>query len=129
MKKTSKPTKAATEKLAKELRQYLIDRGMWQDARIYFGGKAFSTDDNNGNRYYNDPEHLVVLEDEDPRRYTEYAGDILTMTFEGPLYEALNYGDYGGLSWKTEEDLTAIFRKYGLYYEMGHSWDLSAFPI
>lgn len=124
-----KPTKAQIEKLAKEIRQYLLDREMWSDVRIYFNGKAFATDDREGNYYYNDPVHLVVLEDEDPRTYTEYAGDILTMTFEGPLYEALNYGDYGGYQWKTEEELTAIFRKYGLYYELGNAWNLTAYPL
>lgn len=92
-------TKADIENLAKEIRQYLLDRDMWSDVRIYFNGKAFSTDDGQGHHYYNDPQHLIVLEDEDPLRYTEYAGDILTMTFEGHLYEALNYGSYGDNPW------------------------------
>lgn len=109
-------TKAAIEKLAKEIRSYLKKRHMWIDTRIYFGGVAYdSTTDE-------------VLPDMNPHDYTEYAGDILTMTFEGPLYEALNYGDYGG-SWRTEEELTAIFRKYGLYYELGECWSLTAVPI
>ena len=124
-----KPTKAQIEKLAKEIRQFLLDRDMWIDTRIYFNGKAFSTDDGQGHYYYNDPDHLVVLENEDPLRYTEYAGDILTMTFEGPLYESLNYGDYGDNQWQTEEDLTDIFRKYGLYYELGNTWNLTAAPL
>lgn len=124
-----KPTKAQIEKLAKEIRQFLLDRDMWIDTRIYFGGKAFATDDGQGHYYYNDPDHLVVLENEDPRRYTKYAGDILTMTFEGPLYEALNYGGYGDNPWQVEEELTAIFRKYGLYYELGNAWNLTAVPL
>lgn len=122
-------TKAAIENLAKEIRQYLLDREMWIDTRIYFNGKAFSTDDGQRHFFYNDPAHLVVLEDEDPHTYTEYAGDILTMTFEGPLYEALNYGGYDDNPWQTEEELTAIFRKYGLYYELGNAWNLTAVPL
>lgn len=122
-------TKAAIDNLAKEIRQYLLDRDMWIDTRIYFGGKAFATDDREGHYYYNDPDHLVVLEDEDPHTYTEYAGDILTMTFEGPLYEVLNYGGYGDNPWQVEEELTAIFRKYGLYYELGNAWNLTAYPL
>ena len=119
-----KLTEAAIEKLAKEIRSFLLDRDMWSDTRIYFNGKAFATDDRQGHYYYNDPEHLIVLEDEDPRTYTEYAGDILTMTFEGPLYDALNYGP-----WQVEEQLQAIFRKYGLYFELGNAWSLSAYPL
>ena len=51
------------------------------------------------------------------------------MTFEGPLYEALNYGGYDENPWQTEEELTAIFRKYGLYYELGNAWNLTAVPL
>ena len=119
-------TKAAIENLAKEIRQYLLDREMWIDTTIYFNGIAFSTGDGKGNYFYNGPDHLVVLENEDPHRYTEYAGDILTVSFEGPLYDALNYGDD---NWKAEEDLNRIFRKYGLYYELGNAWNLTACPL
>ena len=106
-----------------------ISQRIFEGGRLGIPGIAFSTDDREGHYYYNDPDHLVVLEDEDPHTYTEYAGDILTMTFEGPLYEALNYGDYGGYQWKTEEELTAIFRKYGLYYELGNAWNLTAYTL
>ena len=102
-----KLTKAAIENLAKEIRQYLLDREMWIDTTIYFNGKAFSTGDGQGHHYYNDPLHLVVLENEDPHRYTEYAGDILTVSFEGPLYDALNYGDD---NWAAEEELNKIIK-------------------
>ena len=59
------------EKLAKEIRQFLIDNNMWVDVRIYFNGKAFATDDGK-NFYYNDPEHLVVLENMNPKDYFDY---------------------------------------------------------
>lgn len=120
---TKKITKAQIDKLARELRKYLLDRKMWVDTTIYFNGKAFSTDDRHGRYYYNDPHNLIVLENEDPHRVTEYAGDILTMTFEGPLYDALNYGEP---SWRVEEELRQVFEKYGLYYELGNAWNLTA---
>ena len=126
MANTKKITRAQIEKLAKEIRKFLLDRGMWIDTTIYFNGKAFSTDDRLGHYYYNDPKHLVVLEGEDPHRVTEYAGDILTMTFEGPLYDALNYGEP---NWNVEEELRQVFEKYGLWTEMGHAWDLTAYAL
>ena len=56
----------------------------------------------------------------------EYKNDnTVTMTFEGPLYEALNYERSG----KTADDLQNIFEKYGLYFELGNAWNLAAFPI
>lgn len=103
---------SAIKDLADEIRAYLKKHGLWQDTRIYFGGVAY------------DSGTEETLPDMDPSRYTEYSGDILTMTFEGPLYDALNYGP-----WKVEEELQAIFRKYGLYFEMGESWNLSAYPL
>jgi len=27
------------------------------------------------------------------------------------------------------KELTAIFRKYGLYYELGNAWNLTAYPL
>ena len=108
---TKKITDAEIKSLADEIKKFLIDREMWSDTRIYFSGMAY------------DSETEEVLHGLDPNDYTEYAGDILTMTFEGPLYDALNYGP-----WSTEEKLQAIFNKYGLYFEMGHAWDLTAYP-
>ncbi len=126
-----KPTKKQIEKMAVEIRQFLLDNNVWIDCRIYFNGKAFSTDDGKDGFYYNDPEHLVVLEDIDPRRYVEYTGDILTMTFEGPLYSCLNlYGEYSyEFEKKIYEGLCSIFRKYGCYFEFGYAWSLTAYPL
>lgn len=119
-----KLTKRQIETLAKEIRKFLLDRDMWIDTTIYFNGKAFSTDDRNGNYRYNDPKNLVVLEDQDPKLYFDYVGDILSMSFEGPFYDVMNdyLGDYG---YKLEEEFRSILRKYGLYYELGNAWNLS----
>lgn len=116
--------KEQIEKLVFEIRDFLLERGMWEDVTIYWDGKAIGTMDENGRCAYNDATNLYIYED-DPKRYTGYAGDILTMTFEGALCEALNCGDIDG-TWKTDDELTNLFEKYGLHYEMGHSWDLTA---
>ena len=126
-----KPKKKQVEALAKEIRQYLLDNNLWIDCTIYFNGKAFATDDRHGHYYYNNPEHLVVLEDQDPHRVCKYAGDILTMTFEGPLRSCLN--QCGKYNWSFEsrisEELPKIFQKYGLYFEFGYAWSLTAYPL
>lgn len=126
-----KPTKNQIEKMAVEVRQFLLDHGIWQDVRIYFNGKAFSTDDGKNGYYYNDPKHLIVLEDMDPRDYFEYVNPdhILSMSFEGPLYDCLNgYGEYGyKFDAKVETGLSAIFAKYGCYYELGNAWNLTLY--
>lgn len=45
----------------------------------------------------------------------------LDKSFEGTLYDILNNHDMFVL-----QDL---FSKYGLYYELGNAWNLSAYPI
>lgn len=124
--RAKKLTKKQIESLAKDIRQFLLDREMWQDVAIYFNGKAYSTDDRAGHYYYNDPGHLVELEGEDPARYVEWTGDVLTMTFEGPLYELLNYGEP---SWKWEDDFRKVFQKHGCWFELGHAWSLAAYAL
>lgn len=118
-------TKLDIEALAVELRSWLIKNRMWSDVRIYFNGKAFATDDGCGNYSYNDPDKLYVIENVDPHDYIEYAGDILTISFEGDLYALLNY-DSSKTARRMIEQFNNIFRKYGLYYEFGNAWNLTA---
>lgn len=106
------------EKLKDEIIKLLQDHGMWQDVYIYCNGKCWGTSDKECKHFRYDGEPFEF--EDDPHRVTEYAGDILTMTFEGPLYDALNYG------YRFEDTLQNLFNKYGLYYEMGHAWDLTA---
>jgi len=126
-----KLTKKEKEALAKEVRQFLIDNELWTDVRIYFNGKAFSTRDRNGNFFYNDPKNLIVLEDENPRNYFEYVSDdnILSMSFEGDFYGCLNfYNEYGAdFDNRIMEGFDQILKKYGVYYELGHAWNLTCY--
>lgn len=120
------------EELAKEIRQFLIDNNMWVDVRIYFNGKAFATDDGK-NFYYNDPEHLVVLENMDPKDYFDYVAEphILSMSFEGDFCSCLNgYGEYGAkFDDMIQQEFSNILAKYGLYYELGNHWNLTCYPV
>ena len=123
-----KMTKPTIRKLAKEIREFLLDHEMWMDVRIYFNGMAYATDDGKGHYYYNDREHLVELENEDPHRYFDYVGPYLSMSFEGPFYEVMN-GYLGRYGYKVEEEFHELLRKYGLYCELGNAWNLSVFDI
>jgi len=121
-------TEVQIEKLAAEIREFLLDEGMWQDVAIYFNRKCFTTHDKKTGRFhYNDKEHLVVRENEDPRTYFEYVNPehILSMSFEGPVCEMLYYGMMSA----TRKRFDKIFEKYGLYYEFGHHWNFSCYYI
>lgn len=124
-------TEEQIEKLAVEVGQFLIDHEMWQDVAIYFNGKCFTTYDKEaGKYYYNDPDHLIVVENKDPNDYFDYVAEehVLSMGFEGPLYALINYpqgtGDYRKLY-----KFNQIFKNYGLYYELGDAWNLSCYYV
>lgn len=124
----NKLTEKQIEKLAVEIRAFLLEHNLWVDVDIYFNGKCFCTyDKETGKFYYNDREHLVVKEDEDPTTYFEYVNPehILSMSFEGPVCEMLYYGMWPA----TRRKFDAILEKYGLYYEMGNHWNLSCYYI
>ena len=117
------------EKMATEIIEWCKANGLWQDTAIYFGGKAWATWNSWGYRGEEIGKEIAegVFEysDKNPLDYFEYANpDTLSMGFEGPLYDVLN--TYVGGWVKLEEELLAIFKKHGYYYEMGNAWNLSA---
>lgn len=116
-------------KLAKEIYEWLRQKGMWIDVTMYFEGVAMSSNSHHGmtegkkgllpDTYWYD--------NEDPREYFEYvrSENILSMSFEGPLYHVLNAYVPG---WeRLESEFNAIFDKYGLYPQMGNAWNLTAY--
>jgi hypothetical protein len=116
------------EELAREIRQFLLDTGLWQDVDIYFNGKCFSTHDKKAERYYyNNPAHLAVNENEDPRWYFEAVNPnhILSMSFEGLLFDILHSGEHSDLG----KAFTEIIQKHGLYYVFGDDWNFTCYYI
>lgn len=65
MSSTAKLTAEQIENLAKEIREFLLEHGLWQDVDIYFNGKRFTQHDPvTGKYYYNDREHLIEEENQ-----------------------------------------------------------------
>ena len=107
------------EQLAKEIYDVLLANEMWIDVSIYYNGKRMSSSCGNNFRYNGEP---FIEEDINPKDYFEYCGNILSMSFEGPVYQAINYN--GG---DIVDQLDAVFKKHGLYYELGDAWNLSLY--
>ena len=115
MSAVAKLTTEQIENLAKEIREFLLEHGLWQDVDIYFNGKKYTSyDPENGEYYYNDREHLIEVADQ-PERHFEYVNPehILSMSFEGPVCEMLYYGILPSV----RREFDKIFERYGLYYE------------
>ena len=114
--------KTKAEKCAKEIIDYLLSKEMMDDTFIYVNGKRYSTCD--GEDHYNygtsSWDNVYVEDDNVGKDYCEYAGDILSISSEGSLYDAMNYG----FEWNTKvpDELDAILKKYGYYLEACTSW-------
>ena len=121
-------TNKQKEQLATEIFEWLVKHEMWVDVCIYFNGKRWSTHNKKTDEFYYN-EHRYYEEEAEPRDYFEYVNEpnILSMSVEGPLYEVLNAYRPGWV--KLEDGFRKIFEKYGLYYELGHAWNLSCYEI
>lgn len=100
--------------MAYEVMDFLIENELQNDVRIYFNNKAIEFD--------NQTNSIKVTDNISPKNYFKYAADnhILSMSFEGSLYDIINYDDLFYL--------TPIFKKYGCYDELGNEWNLSVYP-
>lgn len=125
-----KITKADIERLANEIIAFLEAYHIASDVSIYYNGNVVRSktqyDWDWGNSEYNAKYTWVKTYDVDPHDYFEYAAydHILSMSFEGGLYDLLNYS--GG---SKMDKFMKIFEKYGLYYELGNAWNLSCYLI
>lgn len=113
-------TKQNIEQLVKEIMAFLEKEGIADSVSVYFNNKVMRSQRND------DGYNWVSEKNVNPHDYFEYAAydHILSMSFEGGLYDVLNYS-FG----RREEEFDNIFDKYGLYYELGNSWNLSVYPI
>lgn len=117
----SKITKPDIERLANEIMAFLEAYGIAGSVSIYYNGNVVRSRTEYDSEY-NATYTWVKTYDVDPHDYFEYAAydHILSMSFEGGLYDLLNYS--GG---NTMDKFMKIFEKYGLYYELGNSWNLT----
>lgn len=116
------------ESMAVEIRELLLNAGMWQDTEIYFNGKRFTSYNlEDGKYYYNDREHLIVEENQNPKKYIGYVNPdhILSMSFDGDALGMI----YCGYAPEVKRQFDKIFEKYGVYYEQGESFNLTCFYI
>lgn len=131
--KARKPvTPKNMEKLAVDLMDYFYEHELWDGVIIYV----------NGNRYFSSGwgEDVAKLEkrstdrgtpywverDVDVNRYIEYNNPkTVTISFEGALYDMINYVDYD-FTYKLGQK---FLEEYGMYFEQGHAWNMAAYEI
>ena len=122
----NKITKTDIENLVTKIKAFLEMYKIAEDVSIYYNGNV-----ERSQAEYDLVEHNIRYSwtkeyDVNPHDYFEYAAHdhILSMSFEGALYELLNY--WGG---SKLEKFMGIFEEYGLYYELGNAWNLTCYLI
>lgn len=111
----SKTQVEKNEALANDIKKFLEKNDLTTDVRVYFNNKCYS---------WNIDKELVVLEDIKPSTYFEFANDeTVAMSFEGELNHIINYGMKKTILKRFDK----IFEKHGVYYELGHAWNLSVY--
>ena len=119
-------TEEKREQLATEIFNWLVKHEMWVDVAIYFNGKRWSTSNKDHTEFcYNENKYFEY--EAEPKDYFEYVAEpnILSMSFEGALYDVLN-GYVTGWT-KLEAEFRKIFEKYNLHFELGNAWNLTCY--
>ena len=115
-----KMTNAERNNLARDICRWGQRNELLSDSRIYFNGKAWNYDSNN---------KKTTLTDILPSEYFEYADDdYVCMTFEGPLYMALNYGWENRNYQAIADKFIAILDKHDVWYSLGNAWNCTLYP-
>ncbi len=126
IKKVTPDDPESKERCVHDLIRWLARRDLFQDVNIYANGLCWSTEKRDGYRDADDIApgvNVFVGEEPDPASIVEYFNpELVNMSFEGPLYDAVNYG-IGHI----EEALNEFFEKRGLYFEYGYAWSLSTY--
>lgn len=113
------------QELAFKIVEILSEENLASDLRVYYNNKCLQTkmkSDANWNIWYETEE----IDNISPLDYFTYAATqhIISISTEGGLYDQLNYGS-GEFPKKLEE----LFEYWGIYWELGDSWNMSFFPL
>lgn len=131
---TENSTPEEKEKLVYDLIKWLVKHDVFWDINIYCNNKCWKSNwySDGDKKFPNNivlddpciaPEPIHIVSNIKAKDYIQYANEkLITMSFEGPLYHELNYGNG-----KLYQELQNFFKKRGLYFEQGYAWSLSVY--
>ena len=125
--KKKKPvTPKNMEKLAAAIMDYLKRKDLWYHVSIYVNKKEWSSENNKGTKKATKSGTLYYEVEKDVTKSVEYCNEkTVTITFVGPLYDALNLCENDTV----RDELNRILSEYGLYLEQGFAWSLAAYKM
>ena len=105
--------------IVKKIEKFIKKHDLHHDVRIYFNDKAWC---------YNSRGQKTVEKEVSATDYLEYGNnDTISMSFEGGLYNVLNFYWENKHYEKLWNEFTAIFDEYDCFYELGNAWNLSVY--
>tara|TARA_R100000995_G_C3480810_1_gene123770 strand:- start:1310 stop:1654 length:345 start_codon:yes stop_codon:yes gene_type:complete len=108
--------------MVRKIESWLKKNRLTSCVRIYFNNKCFC--------WYDSSKNKKIIEDIKGSDYFDYANDeTISMSFEGPLYEVLNYACDSKRYETLEDEFINLIKSYGYYYELGNAWNLSMYEI
>lgn len=107
-------------KCANKIAKWLSKHELNEDVSIYVDHKRYQVSDDG---------KLVYDIDAEPKEYFSWAGDFLSMSFEGPLYTVLNESWSSKHYERLEKEFVKILEEFGKYYELGNAWNLSLYDF
>lgn len=114
--------------LAIQIMDYLNDIGYWNGTSILVDGQIWTSQSSGLTEYKSHTRHNTVYyieTDVDISSRLKYSNpDTINLIFEGELHQKINR-DSDFISILSAQFLSP----YGLYFEQGHSWSMSAFKI
>ena len=124
-----KEFKTKAERCAFEIINFLIRHELWQDTCVYVNGKRYTCYDGEHYQYGNTWDCVFCEDDKNPADYVEFYSDFLTMTFEGPFYDVINYYLSTKYCDRLIDEFNDILKRYKKYYELGYAWSLALYDI
>lgn len=106
----------------------MIAEGLWRDVDIFFNSKELTQRDPESGQYFdNDREHLIELENINPRKHVGHAArnHILSMAFDGDVLDMFHKRGHS----EVRERISRLLEKYGVYYEFGEACTLTCHYI
>lgn len=129
MNKTKPITPENMHALTMDIIKLLKREDVFSDINIYVNNKHYASNPYGAEHFIkHEIDGICYYENRDPVDVTkqiEYNNPkTITITFEGPLYHHINYGN-GTICKK----LNKLAEPYGLYYELGYAWSMTFYEI
>lgn len=113
------------QKIADEIIEFLQERELFHDVSLYVNNKRYSSNKSKSSHAVKTKfGEYYATDNVNVKDCVEYSNpDLITMTFEGPFYEELNYSSDG----TTYEAFSELLNKHGMYFEQGYAWSLAVY--